>query len=155
MKRWQTRLREIRHRLVAISILLIALSSHLVSSAHGQQNSKEDRQRTIDWFINQYYYPKALCAFAAPADRARLEELQAIIRKENLRAFELAEASKEYADTVAILKPKIAARFRDKATEGQATAECAHLTEQLAAARKRRRHDALFEMLVKLFAGPT
>ena len=151
-------------RTVAHSHRNISLAAFLCISAlavppstllHAQQASREERQSTIDWFINKYYYPHAICAFAGAAERAREDELLKTIRSENLRAFEAAEKTSEYAATVAKLQAMIDVRFREKSTLAGASAECTHLTEQMVFAHKRKRHDDLFALLLKLFAAPT
>ena len=139
-------------RLLPTILLACQISAiHIVPSS-AQQYSHEQRQRTIDWFVNEYYYPKALCAFAAPQERNRLDQLIASIRQDHARAFELAETSPEYRATVAELQPKIAGRFADRSAQGQASFECRKLTEQLAAKYKKRRYDALFDYLIKRFS---
>jgi hypothetical protein len=116
-----------------------------------QRPLRDEKLQTIDWFVNKYYYPKAICAYAEPAERARHDETLASIRKENLRAFEIAEKTKQYADTVAEIQPLIDRRFRDGSKQAEATAECTSLTDQMVFAQKRNRHDALFEALIKMF----
>jgi len=142
-------------RCLAVSIFALLAFALVPSSSFAQQPSRQERQQAIDWFINKYYYPNAICTYAGPAERARQEELLKTIRKENLRAFEAAEKTPEYTATVAKLQPLIDQRFRGKSNQALATAECTHLTEQMVFAHKRRRHDDLFELLLKLFAQPT
>ncbi len=144
---------------MAVMFCIICVAGSISSNSQSQQPSrqelKQERQQAIDWFINKYYYPNAICAFAGTIERARQEELLKSIRKENLRAIEAAEKTPEYTATVAALQPLIDQRFRGKSNQAAATAECTHLTEQMVFAHKRRRHDDLFELLLKLFAQPT
>jgi len=140
-------------RITAIfAFLALAL---LPSGSSAQQPSRQERQEAIDWFINKYFYPHAICTFAGPVERTREDELLKTIRGENLRAFEAAERAPEYAETVAKLQPLIDGRFRGKSNQAVASAECTHLTDQMVFAHKRRRHDDLFQLLLKLFAQPT
>jgi hypothetical protein len=133
--------------------VFLVTTGEATSQSAAQQLSPMERQTAIDWFVNGYYYPKILCEFAGRADLARLQEILSKIRSEYPQAFEIAESSKEYAVTAESVRTRVVTRFRDRSNQPQAAAECASLTDQLASAYRRRRHDDLFKYFLKQFTG--
>jgi hypothetical protein len=146
-------MKSMRH-FAAIAILIASTYFELsASSALAQQPSREDRLRAIDWFVVTFVAPTDACIVAGKDDLARFDEVLAGVRKEYLRAFELVEATKEYAATLIAMRRADDGRFAGPHGQRSAQAECLEKASQILSAHRQRRHAEAFEQLIKIFSS--
>jgi hypothetical protein len=123
--------------------------------ASAQPSAREERLRTVDWFIINFVEPREVCMLAGAGALERFDEVLAMVRKEYLQAFQLVESTREYVATMAVKRLLPEDRFRGPNGPQRAEAECIRWAALMASAFRQRRYDENFTHLVAVLAPPT
>ena len=137
----------------AVVVLLAALLAPVFSSTFTHASNRLERLNAIDWFVYRFVYPKQICAVAGEADLARLEEVLADIRKDNLQVFELIEQSREYVATITTIKALDAER--PQWSQRYARNECSKYIFFMIRDHKSGRNTEMLKNMLDLFSSAT
>jgi hypothetical protein len=120
-----------------------------------QESIKDQRMRQVEGYYHFYVYPRDVCAAASPESLARLDALLTNIRKEQLQAIELVEASKEFFAVVTAARFMENERVRTEGPRRNLAGECARLIEGMPRMYQHHKKNKLFEYLIELFSNAT
>src|SRR5580765_526800 len=108
------------------SLLILCLNA---ANALAQESIKDQRMRQAEGYYVFYIQPRDVCAAAGPESLARLDAHLTNIRKEQLQAIELVEASKEFIAVVTATRFMEKERARTEGPRRNSAGECARHIE--------------------------
>ena len=125
------------------------------TNALAEESIKDQRMRQAEGYYSFYVYPRDVCAAAGPESLARIDAHLTNIRKEQLQAIELVEASKEYFAVVTAARFLEKERARTDGARRNSAGECARHIELMPRMYEHHKKNKLFEYLTDLFSKPT
>ena len=111
--------------------------------------------RQVEGYVHFYVYPRDICTVAGPESLARVDALLTNIRKEQLQAIELIEASKEYFAVVTAMRFMEKEQSRTEWARRNPIGECVRLIDLMPRMYQHHKQNKYFEYLIDLFSKPT